>query len=339
MAYLMTACEFVAKAKEIEKTTTAYMWGTYGRPITQSLIDAKKVQYPNRYSTSYMNKLKTLIGKGFGWDCCGLIKGILWGWDGVKNVPYSVNGVPDTNVMGFFNKGLNKSTNWKDIPIGAILHKPTHMGIYIGDGLAIEATSAWQSKVMTTYVSNIGVKSGYYGHAWDSFYLLEWINYGDQTIISPTSPKPEPSKLEKWMTTNQLKPGSQGKIVEAVQAFLMAKDYDVREIDGDFGSVTTNAVKQFQKDRNQVSDGWIGPITWTEIFKNSNSSTSSKFKEYRVIVTTPNGLNVRKEPTTSSNKVTLLKTGTTTLITDEKGEWGFASEYNGWIHLGYTKKT
>lgn len=82
MAYLMTAAEFIEMAKKIEKTETAYMWGTYGRKITLALINAKVKQYPTRYSAAYIEKLKKLIGKAFGWDCCGLIKGILWGWDG-----------------------------------------------------------------------------------------------------------------------------------------------------------------------------------------------------------------------------------------------------------------
>jgi hypothetical protein len=79
MSILMTAKEFIDKAVEISKTKTAYMWGTYGRPLTDGLITAKKKQYPKRYTTKYVEKLRALVGQGYhAWDCVGLIKGILW---------------------------------------------------------------------------------------------------------------------------------------------------------------------------------------------------------------------------------------------------------------------
>lgn len=193
MAYLMTAAEFVEMAKKIEKTETAYMWGTYGRKITQALITAKVKQYPTRYSAAYIEKLKKLIGKASGWDCCGLIKGILWGWDGEKDVPYSVNGVPDTNVMGFYVKGENKSTDFSKIVPGAAVHLPTHVGIYIGDGLVVEATSAWESCVMITALANIGPKSGYRSRKWDSWYKIPYVDYSGSAVTTPEPEAPQPS--------------------------------------------------------------------------------------------------------------------------------------------------
>lgn len=195
MAYLMTAAEFIEMAKKIEKTETAYMWGTYGRKITLALINAKVKQYRARYSAAYIEKLKKLIGKAFGWDCCGLIKGILWGWDGVKNVPYSVNGVPDTNVMGFYQRGENKSSDFSKIVPGAAVHLQTHVGIYIGNGLVIEATSAWESRVMITALANTGGVAGYRSRRWDSWYTLPWVDYSDAA-----EPKPEPPATGEYMS-------------------------------------------------------------------------------------------------------------------------------------------
>lgn len=196
MAYLMTATEFVNKAKEIEKTKTAYMWGTYGRKITQSLITAKAKQYPNRYTIPYQVKLKGFIGTHYGLDCCGMIKGILWGWDGVKDVPYSVNGVPDTNVMGYYKRGLDKSSDFSKIVPGACVHLPTHVGIYIGDGLVVEATSAWESCVMITALGNIGNKAGYRTRNWNSWYKLPWVDYS--RYVAPT-PEPSPDNYIEYV--------------------------------------------------------------------------------------------------------------------------------------------
>ena len=125
-----------------------------------------------------------------------------------------------------------------------------------------------------------------------------------------------------------------------VQAILMAKDYDVREIDGNYGTVTANAVKAFQKDRGEVQDGLIGPQTWGAIFgaKVTPAPTPPVFKPYKVKVTTKNGLNVRKEASTSAATLTTLGYGTAITIAAEKGEWGYINNYKGWIHLGYTQK-
>lgn len=335
MAYLMTSAEFIQKAREIEKTDTAYMWGTYGRKITLALINAKVKQYPKRYTAAYIERLKTLIGKAYGWDCVGLIKGILWGWDGVKNVPYSVNGVPDTNVMGFYAKGENKSTDFSKIVPGAAVHLPTHVGIYIGDGLVIEATSAWESRVMITALANIGPVAGYRSRRWDSFYTLPWVDYsggaepkpepeppvtgdyieytvvkgdtpwalavrflgagaryteimarngmevdaniyvgqilkipvkgGTAPVDPPKPPAPVTGHLTAWADRNPIKRGTKGKHVEVLQAILYDKGYDIRQVDGNYGAVTENAVKAYQKDQKLTVDGWAGAQVWAAL--------------------------------------------------------------------------
>lgn len=210
MAYLMTAKEFINKAVEISKTKTAYMWGTYGRPITTALIDAKKKQYPKQYTDSRVARLRALVGQGYhAWDCVGLIKGILWGWDGKNRVKYAVNGVPDADTKGMMRRCTHRSTDFSKILPGCIMYKPGHVGIYIGNGLAVEATSAWDSKVMVTAVSNIGRKSGYKRKSWTEHGRLPWIDYQEETImkkvevITPRglNVRAEPTTLSKRLRT------------------------------------------------------------------------------------------------------------------------------------------
>ena len=116
----------------------------YLRPADhRALITAKKKQYPKRYSEAYMETLRGFVGKGYhAWDYVGLIKGILWGWNGSKNVPYGVNGVPDTNTVGMRSRCTHRSTDFNKIITAACSTKPVTLSIYIGDGLAVEATSA-----------------------------------------------------------------------------------------------------------------------------------------------------------------------------------------------------
>lgn len=268
MAYLMTAKEFINKAVEISKTKTAYMWGTYGRPITTALIDAKKKQYPKQYTDSRVARLRALVGQGYhAWDCVGLIKGILWGWDGKNRVKYAVNGVPDADTKGMMRRCTHRSTDFSKILPGCIMYKPGHVGIYIGNGLAVEATSAWDSKVMVTAVSNIGRKSGYKRKSWTEHGRLPWIDYQEETIMKKVEVITPEEKAREWAGENIVKPGMTGKLVEVVQYLLMLKGYNVIVIDGIFGDVTKKQVVKFQEDMGLVKDGCVGPVTLEALMK------------------------------------------------------------------------
>lgn len=61
-----------------------------------------------------------------------------------------------------------------------------------------------------------------------------------------------------------LKKGSKGEYVTLLQTKLVNKGYSVGSygIDGDFGSGTEKAVKQFQKDHGLNDDGIVGKNTW-----------------------------------------------------------------------------
>jgi N-acetylmuramoyl-L-alanine amidase len=80
-------------------------------------------------------------------------------------------------------------------------------------------------------------------------------------------PKPAANKVEHWAAKNILKQGAKGKLVECVQAHLMMRGYDVREIDGDFGHVTSNAVREYQADTGLTVDGAVGKPTWVAMFR------------------------------------------------------------------------
>lgn len=59
-----------------------------------------------------------------------------------------------------------------------------------------------------------------------------------------------------------LKQGSKGDAVKGLQNALKARGYDFGAIDGAFGSATTEAVKQFQREFGLEDDGIVGPNTW-----------------------------------------------------------------------------
>lgn len=61
--------------------------------------------------------------------------------------------------------------------------------------------------------------------------------------------------------------GSQGYEVRALQCQLVKYGYSV-SVDGDFGSGTESAVKNFQTNKGLVSDGIVGPLTWLHLVGN-----------------------------------------------------------------------
>lgn len=257
----MTNKEFVEKLLNVAKNyKTYYASGTFGQCATNSFIDGKAKQYPKWYTKSRVNKLKALPDDTRLFDCCGLIKGVCWGFPDLK---YNSNGCPDANDQGLWNMALEKSKSFTQIEIGELLWMQGHVGVYIGNGLGIECTMSWQNKVQITAVSNIGPKSGYPSRKWAGHGKLPFINYSNENQNDSHGPSGD-SKVDvsKYPI---LKKGSKGYYVVILQKLLVEKGYDPNGIDGVFGPGCDKAVRQYQKDHKLVVDGCVGPKTWDSL--------------------------------------------------------------------------
>ena len=182
--------EFITKAKQIATGyKTVYMWGTFGAPLSQSLIAQKAKQYPSFYPAATQRNLQSLIGKGYyAFDCVGLIKGILWGWDAEAlkaygGATYKSNGVPDTGANGFINLCKEVNTNFSTIVPGEVVWMNGHIGIYIGSGRVIEATPAWANGVQITACANIGNVAGLNSRTWTKHGKVPYISYVSTTTL------------------------------------------------------------------------------------------------------------------------------------------------------------
>lgn len=160
--------EFVENVKLAASKPSAYMWGTFGMQISEGLIAQKAKQYPSRYSSERKKFLNSLSGDGYwGWDCAGLIKGILWGWSADDMFPYgggsyASNGVPDTNVNGLESSCADLSSDFTKIVPGELLFMPDHVGVYVGDGMVVEATlwNGFDGVVLTRLAGRGWVRHG-----------------------------------------------------------------------------------------------------------------------------------------------------------------------------------
>lgn len=71
------------------------------------------------------------------------------------------------------------------------------------------------------------------------------------------------------ITLSMLRKGSKGHEVAALQVLLKAKGYNIGAsgVDGDFGSATFEAVKEFQRNSHIEIDGIVGKDTWSKLIK------------------------------------------------------------------------
>lgn len=180
----MNANDLVNKLKDIAiNYKTLYVYACFGSPLN----NANKQRYTNNCDynrqPSRRNKINAASSDTFGFDCVNLIKGVLWGWHGDLNktyggAVYASNGVPDTNANGmFWDCCYNQSSDFSNIVPGEFVWLDGHIGVYIGDGLAVECTPAFQDKVQITAVGNIGAKSGYATRTWTSHGKCKFIDY------------------------------------------------------------------------------------------------------------------------------------------------------------------
>lgn len=195
MSTIMKASDFVAKLKDIATNyKTLYVMGCIGAPMTT----ANKKRYINHHTYNKQASRVKLINAAsadtFGFDCVCLIKSVLWGWSGDKSkiyggAKYATNGVPDVDANTMINLCSEVSTDFGKIEIGEAVWTNGHIGVYIGNGLAIECTPAWKNRVQIT-ACNCS-KQGYNTRKWKKHGKLPYIDYAATSTTSAKTSKPK----------------------------------------------------------------------------------------------------------------------------------------------------
>ena len=193
----------INEAVEIAKNfKTLYVMGCFGAPLTGSNVS----RYCNNHSYNRAADRTAMIKAAgnqnppvYGFDCVCLIKGILWGWSGNASktyggANYASNGVPDIGADTMITRCLDVSaTGWANMAVGEAVWMSGHIGIYIGDGLAVECSPKWENKVQITAVGNIGSKAGYNTRTWTKHGKLPYVDYSESgtTTGGGTATKPD----------------------------------------------------------------------------------------------------------------------------------------------------
>ncbi|MBP5269365.1 MAG: hypothetical protein ILO42_00240, partial [Clostridia bacterium] len=193
---IFTASEFADKCAALARDfNTVYALGMWGWKLTREGIDAKARQLPSFYTEAKKRELYALADKGgyWGFDCVCMIKALLWGWgsnltSNRGGAVYASNGVPDFGADGIERYCTGYSTDFSHVKVGEALRMPGHVGVYVGGGLAVECTAAWEGKVIITAVGNIGKVAGYHTRTWTHHGMLKWINY-EEDEMTPVETK------------------------------------------------------------------------------------------------------------------------------------------------------
>lgn len=164
-----------------------YVWGTYGHVLTRSYYESKLEQYPEGVG-NYADFIESnWLGKRTA-DCVGLIKGYCWFDPEDQSIGYAVNGMPDyatEQMIGWCNEKGGMDT-MPEIP-GLLLWMDGHVGVYIGDGYAIEAMGTRYGVVKTEVA----------GRGWTKWGKLPCIEYIEDTEeTAPAEPTAETASAE-----------------------------------------------------------------------------------------------------------------------------------------------
>lgn len=321
-----------------------YWYGTVVYKCSESLRSRKANQYPSHYGSSRTARYKQDIAdKKVCADCVGLIKGYNWtgggkgviesiGTDKTFTSKYGGNGCPDKSANGMFTYAKSKGCAWgtidtlPEIP-GVALRSDGHVGVYVGDGYAVEERGFSYGCVRTKVASR----------KWTHWFQLPFVDYGDATFAGGGSVKPDTADTEYTLGTRTLKNGSRGTDVKTLQEFLLQLGYALPRYgaDGKFGAETETALTAFQKKAGVKQDGIYGSETHAALMDavadddegkaetepGTTDDVNPAAKRVRIVCTS-GSVNIRTGNGTQYSRITAAKDGATF-------EWVATAE-NGW---------
>lgn len=234
----------------------SYVYGTYGQILTNAILNAKAITYPDRLTPSRVEKARReFIGKRT-YDCSGLIKSYLWSESPDSNPVRDAKQDVNANTMFEMAKEKGEIGTIPEI-VGLNVRYPGHVGTYIGNGLVVEARGFNYGVVITKLKER----------KWTHWFKNPFITYADV----PT-PAPTPTGGKCMVELSVLKKGSKGDEVTSLQWLLFSlgfKDQNGKSLDrdGSFGGKTEYAVKSAQSKYGLTVDGVVGTKTWTKLIE------------------------------------------------------------------------
>lgn len=205
-----------------------YIWGKSGQTWTQASQNAATREQTKRYGQKWVGRRVA--------DCSGLF---VWAFKQLGGSIYHGSNTmwkKYTTVKGTLTGGMDIRPGTAVFTVGDDGVRG-HVGLYIGDGVCIEAKGT-QYGVVTSNLSR-----------WDEWGELVGVEYD------------LPSEAVK-MPLRTLRKGNRGDDVADLQRLLNADPRYPTKVDGIFGADTEASVRAFQADHGLNADGIVGPKTW-----------------------------------------------------------------------------
>ena len=211
---------------------------------------------------------------GPNYDCSSLL---ISAWE-AAGVPVKSKGASYTGNMKsvFLKCGFKDVTKNDNVEFGMgaglqrgdiLLHEGNHTAMYLGNGQIVQASinerggiTGGQSGDQTG--GEIHVRY-YYNYPWQVLLRYVGEDAGEVTEAATSEAVGGASDM-CTVTLPLLKKGSAGMSVRVLQTVLKYRGCALPKygVDGDFGSETVAAVKQFQKAAKLTVDGVVGAKTW-----------------------------------------------------------------------------
>lgn len=230
-----------------------YWWGTYGQIANAAVFSAKRAQYPNEYTAG---DFQSQYGQKVH-DCVGLIKGYLW-CDAPTSAPkYNMN--QDVAVGGLYANCNEHGpiATMPDVPgVCVFMANMGHVGVYVGNGEVVEAMGHAYGVVKTKLN----------GRGWAYWGKPKWISYGADSKAPAAEGKTDDTPM-CVVELPEVRMGSESYAVSTLQLLLNSAGFGCGEVDGEFGTLTHNAVLKFQRARGLDDDGIVGKMTWGRLLR------------------------------------------------------------------------
>lgn len=235
---MISAGQVVSMAQRAIEEEWGYVWGGQGQLYSAEL--AAKWGAAKRSGKSKEYYVNT-CAKWFGHivvDCSGLLVECMRSYDDEYG---------DRGSLTFYKQGTEKGpiSSIPNIP-GLGLWKPGHVGLYIGDGKIIEARGVAYGVVETTVA----------GRDFTQWFKIANVDYNESYEL-PEDSSEEAFRLNRYLRYEPMS----GTDIAAVQAALEQAGYDPGPIDGKYGQLTAEAVRQFQIEHKLRVDCIVGEQT------------------------------------------------------------------------------
>ena len=196
MEKIIRSSVVVEQLAKVLKKKTRYVWGAHGQKLTESFVKNQikiheKWYNENNRGTDLLMELKRgELNDAFGFDCSGLVLAVsAYGWkeDGTfiseNNIKFDTTA---NKIKDMFESPINiaeSTKEWynKNLVPGMALWMDGHIGIFVGDGKIVEATTKG-NKVMC-------VGPDYRKNNWKIAGKLPWVAYGNVSTKKTDVPK------------------------------------------------------------------------------------------------------------------------------------------------------